>query len=146
MEYSQGKTGRVFLLRFDHGDDLLEEMKDLARKENIRAATISLLGAVSSGDIVTGPAEEKIPPEPNEMSFSGGWEAVGTGTIVWKEDSPHVHLHTSFGKGNDTLMGCLRKNGKVFITVEAVVAEIADVEVKRKKDENTSIYLLDFSS
>ena len=146
MEYASGRTERVFLVRFDHGDDLLEEIKDLAEKENIRAASISLLGAVSRGDIVTGPVEEKIPPDPNKKSFSGGWETLGTGTITWKDDSPHVHLHTSFGKGTDTLTGCLREEGKVFVTVEAVVTEIAGINVTRKKDDSTRCDLLDFSS
>ncbi|MFZ5640493.1 MAG: hypothetical protein ACOY4Q_07360 [Bacillota bacterium] len=36
MKYQQGQIGRVFVARVEHGEDLLQEVKQLAEKENVR--------------------------------------------------------------------------------------------------------------
>ncbi|MGB2599427.1 MAG: DUF296 domain-containing protein [Candidatus Omnitrophota bacterium] len=144
MEYSRGSIGRIFLVKFEHGDNLLEEIKKLINKENISAATVSFIGALSGGDIVTGPKETKLPPEPNFMTFKDGREVIGFGTIIKKDGEPSVHVHSSLGRGEDVLTGCLRNNVEVFVTIEAVITELNDVNATRKEDEKTGINLLAF--
>jgi len=145
MKYSQGSIGRIFLVKFEHEDDLLGEIEELARKEDIACATIALLGALVKGDIVTGPEKVEVPATPNWMSFSDVWEVIGFGTITRGGDGKvKTHLHGSFGKGEKALTGCLRNGSDVFITVEAIVTELKDIPVTRKKDEKTGHELLTF--
>jgi predicted DNA-binding protein with PD1-like motif len=144
MKYSRGSIGRIFLVRFEHGDSLLEEIKKLANKESISAATINFIGALSSGDIVTGPKKTELPPEPNLMSFDEGREVIGFGTVIKKNEGVTVHVHSSLGRGGDVLTGCLRGDIDVFVTIEAVVTEVKDIKVSKKKDKRTGIELLEF--
>jgi len=49
MKYTKGTAGRVFLVRFEDEDILIEKLGDLARKEKIQAATLIFLGALKKG-------------------------------------------------------------------------------------------------
>jgi predicted DNA-binding protein with PD1-like motif len=143
MQYRQGSYGRIFLLKFEDRDDLLEEMKKLAIKEQIRTGTITLLGGLRSAGIVSGPMDPVIPPEPIWFSFNDGREVLGFGTLFWNDNEPAIHLHGAIGRGAESHVGCLRKDSSVFLVVEAVIAEITGIEAKRKLDERTGLVLLD---
>ena len=81
MEYTTGKIGRVFLVKFKDDDILIDELSRFAKKERIKAATFVFIGALKKGDMVTGPKKPVIPPEPNWVSFKNAWEVMGIGTI-----------------------------------------------------------------
>ncbi len=142
MQYKQGSIGRVFLVKFEHGDDLLEKLKDLASKEGISLATVTFLGALSAGDIAAGPRELSLPAVPTGVSFSDGREVLGFGIITAEEGRAQAHIHATFGKGEKALTGCMRKNCGVFVTVEAVIAEILGVKTSRRRDNETGCDLL----
>jgi uncharacterized protein len=142
VKYTQGRIGRIFVLKFDNEDILLREMECFSRKENVRSAVMVFLGALKQGDLATGPKKPVIPPEPNWQSFRGGWEAMGVGTIFTNKTGPQIHIHTSMGKKAKTLTGCVRKASKVFLVVEAVVFELKGVGASKKIDPKTGINLL----
>ncbi|KJJ83414.1 protein containing DUF296 [Candidatus Omnitrophus magneticus] len=144
MEYSTGIMGRVFIVKFEHEEDVLLKIEELAKKEHIKFATIVLLGALQSADIVSGPIAPVIPPEPHWKTITGVSETVGFGNIILRTDgSIKSHIHVNFGNKNEVLTGCLRKNGKVFITIEAVITEII-TKVNRRIDPVTGIETLKF--
>ncbi len=142
MKYTKGSIGRVFLLKFNDGDIVINELVKLARKENIKSATILFIGALKKGDLVTGPKKPVIPPEPNWVKFAGGWEAMGIGTIFSNSSGPQVHIHTAMGKAKKAFTGCLRKESKVFLVVEAVVFELKGVKASKATDPKTGLNLL----
>lgn len=144
MQYKSGNIGRVLLVRFDHGDDILEKLKELSEKEDIHLATVTLLGALEEATIVCGPKKNEIPPEPVVLSFDDGREVLGIGTLIKRKGSIHPHIHGSFGKAQEALTGCMRKDCRTFITVEALITEIVGIGAQRKKDEKTGIELLSF--
>jgi uncharacterized protein len=146
MKYSQGDIGRVFIVNFEHGDDFLEELRSFVEKENISFATITFLGAVSGGDVVTGPKKRTLPAEPNMVALGDVRETVGFGTIVNGRSGPEIHVHASFGKSGEALTGCLRKNCKIFITIEALITEVCNASVVRALDEKIGHKILNFSN
>jgi len=79
MEYTKGSIGRIFLLKFEDDDILLDELRRLAKKEKIKNACFMFLGALKKGHLVTGPKKPVIPPDPNWLTFKDGWEAMGVG-------------------------------------------------------------------
>jgi predicted DNA-binding protein with PD1-like motif len=83
MEYRKGTIGRVFSVRFDEGDFFLEEFIQLIKKENIRAGWFHVLGGLREADVVTGPKEPTMPPEPVWSEVRGAREVLGTGTVFW---------------------------------------------------------------
>jgi predicted DNA-binding protein with PD1-like motif len=63
MEYTIGHVGRVVVARFQDHDDILAGLTDIARRENIRAAVIHLVGGVRQGAVVVGPQDDaQMPP------------------------------------------------------------------------------------
>ena len=142
MNYTKGKIGRVFLLKFNDDDVLLDELNRFANKEKLKTASLVFLGALKKGDLVTGPKKPVIPPEPNWTNFKDAWEVMGIGTIFANRSGPQIHIHTSMGKSTKTLTGCVRKKSKVFLVIEAVVFELKGIKATKAIDPKTGLNLL----
>lgn len=142
MKYTKGSIGRVFLIKFDDKDIFLKEIEKFARKEKIKAATMIFLGALREGDLVTGPKKTVIPPEPNWVKFKDGWEVFGMGTIFPNKKGPQIHIHGSLGKRKEVFTGCIRKESKVFLVIEAIVFELKGLKAAKDIDLATGLNLL----
>ncbi len=143
MRYSEGAFGRVFMVKFEDGDDLLEGLMQVASRENIRAATILLLGGIRSAGVVVGPREPVVPPDPVWKSLNDGRELIAFGTVFRKADGqPAVHLHGAMGRQGDTVLGCIRKETTAYLVIEAVIAEITGLSARRELDEKTGVVTL----
>ncbi len=142
MKYQQGSFGRVFMLRFDDKDDLLNEIKSVAIKEKIKAATITLLGGLRHAAVVSGTKEAVIPPDPMWIKVSDGREVLGFGTLFWKGEDPVIHLHGAVGRDRETIAGCIRSESIVYLVVEAVITEILGIDAVKALDEKTGLVML----
>jgi len=142
MQYTQGNIGRIFLLKFENNDILLDKLAEFVKKEKLKAATMVFIGALKKGDLVTGPKKPVIPPEPNKVYFSDGWEVMGIGTIFTNKIGPQIHIHSSMGKKQKVLTGCIRGKSKVFLVIEAVVFELKGVKATKEIDPRTGLNLL----
>jgi len=142
LHYTKGSLGKILLLKFEDDDILIKELDKLARKERLKAAAIIFLGALKKGDLVTGPKKPVIPPEPNWRKFKDGWEVMGIGTIFMNKSGPQIHIHTSMGKKSKTMTGCVRKDSKVFLVIEALVLELKGVKATKDIDPKTGLNLL----
>ena len=142
MRYTKGSIGRIFLLKFEDDDIVLNELDKFARYEKLKAAAFIFLGALKKGHIVTGPKKPVIPPEPNWKKFKDGWEVMGIGTIFTNKKGPQIHIHTSMGKKEKVITGCVRKDSKVFLVIEAIVFELKGVKATKAIDPQTGLNLL----
>ena len=142
MKYTKGTIGRVFLLKFENDDVLIESLSGFVKQERIKAATMIFIGALRKGDLVTGPKKPVIPPEPNKVVFKDGWEVMGIGTIFTNSKGPQIHIHASMGKKNKVLTGCVRGKSKVFLVIEAVVLELKGIKASKDIDPKTGLNLL----
>jgi hypothetical protein len=141
MQYSEGRLGRVFVVRIDDGEDFLAVMHEFVRNKAVRTGTILFLGALSQGRMVTGPEQLAVPPEPHYVMFEGGWEMVGIGTICTGDDGPAIHYHASVGRAGHALTGCLREKAVTYIVAEAIVLEFTGLDIRREFDEKTKVSL-----
>ena len=142
MKYTQGKIGRIFVLKFDDGDVLLEKLGAFVKKEKLKAATMIFIGALKKGDLVTGPKKPVIPPLPNKIIFKNAWEVLGIGTIFTNSKGPQIHIHSAMGKKLKTLTGCVRGKTEEFLVIEAVVFELKGVKATKDIDIRTGLNLL----
>lgn len=131
MEYRVGQIGRVFTVRMDHGEDLLESLKTLVDAENIQAATFVLLGAIESGNLVAGPKKNERPPNKMWTGFEDAHEIVGIGNLFRENGAPMIHLHAGLGRAGDGKIGCVRKENQIFMVIEAFVFELTGFEAER---------------
>lgn len=143
MKYQQGNIGRVFVAKIEHGEDFIGEIKKLAVQENIRSATLFMIGALKSASVVVGPQEPVLPPTPMWRDFDNSRELVGVGTLFWDGDEPLLHAHGVFGKGDVSLMGCIRKDTEVFLLLEVIIFELTGVNAVRQFNETLGLKALD---
>jgi len=142
MKFTKGTIGRIFILKFENEDVLIDELSKFVKNEKIKAATMVFIGALKEGDLVTGPKKPVIPPDANKVYFEDGWESMGIGTIFTNKSGPQIHIHSSMGKKLKTLTGCVRGKSKVFLVIEAVIFELKGVNATKSVDPKTGLNLL----
>ncbi|HIJ60590.1 MAG TPA: DNA-binding protein [Nitrospirae bacterium] len=143
MNYQVGEQGRVVVVRFEDDDKILEGLQEIAKKENIRAGVIFVLGGIKQGRFVVGPEkDDEMPPKPMWRDITESNEMVASGTVFWQGDEPKIHLHCAFGKRDDVKMGCLREDTKTFLVLEAIIMEIRNVNAVREYDPSKKLSLL----
>ncbi len=144
MEYRTGNQGKIIVAKFDDGDDVLSGISDIVKKEKIRCAFFTLVGGMKGGSFVVGPQDETMPPKPMWRDLKESHEIFGNGTIFWEGDTPKIHFHGSYSKGDSVRAGCLRKDSQAFLITEAVIVEIQGIDAKRELDEKVGLPLLKF--
>ncbi|MEW6001953.1 MAG: DUF296 domain-containing protein [Nitrospirota bacterium] len=142
MKYQIGKTGWVIVARFEDGEDVLGNIVNIAKKENIRDAVFNLIGGLRKGRIVVGPEKEELPPKPIWREMKESHEILGLGTIFWEKDEPKVHFHGAFGKKDFVRVGCLREIAETFLVLEAIILEIEGINAQREFDPISGLTLL----
>lgn len=142
MRYQVGRTGRVVVARFEDREDVLGNLTDIARKEEIKSAVFYLIGGMREGRIVVGPEKEELPPKPVWKELKESHEIVGIGTIFPQEGEPKIHFHGAFGKKNMVKVGCLREMSETFLVLEAIIMEIEGVNASRELDPVSGVALL----
>ena len=145
MQASEGKLGRVFVLRLDDGDVIPECIEGFAADRDIRLAQVVLLGGLGSGDVVSGPRTSQMPPRAMLLPVDGVHEVLGAGLLAPDESGkPILHIHGALGRAGTTLTGCLREGVQTWFMVEAVVTEIVDDHTRRMPDAASDLSLLSF--
>jgi uncharacterized protein len=142
MKYQAGGVGRCIVARFEDGDPILDSLINIAKKEEIRAAIVYLIGGITEATIVVGPDKEELPPNPVWRTLTESHEAAAIGTIFWEEDEPKVHIHGSYGKRDMVKVGCLRDKANTFLVLEAIILEITGVKAVRELDPKSNMVLL----
>ncbi len=142
MDYGIGKIGRTVVARLYEGEDIYAEIEGLAEKENIRCATVLLVGGMRKGKVVVGPVNPTGPIEPNFVEFDDAREIAGVGTIFFDGEGPKMHMHAAIGRGSETFAGCPRGGASVFCVLEAVITEITDIDATRALDPEIGLKLL----
>ena len=142
MQYQIGKPGRIVVVRFSDGDDVLVGIAQICRSEDIRAACFNVVGGMKGGRYVVGPETEEMPPIPVWRELQESHEAVGFGSVFWDKQQPKVHFHGAYGKWDSVKAGCLREGSEAFLVLEVVITEILDVDIVRELDPASNMVLM----
>ena len=143
VQVTEGKVGRVILVRIDHGEDLFLTLTRVAEERGIRHGAVQIFGAVASGTLVSGPEKPVLPPVTHEETFHGGWDLLGIGSIYPCGAGVKLHLHVSEGRHRTVFTGCLRA-AEVYIIIEAMIMELIGISGEITHDPKTGIALPDF--
>lgn len=139
MEYR--KFGNTLVVRIDKGEEILESVKVLAEKENIKLASIQALGAIN--DFTVGVLDTAT-RQYRSNSFTGAYEIVSlTGTINTKNDAFYCHLHLSAGNDKGEVFGGHLNRAVVSATCEMIVTLI-DGRVDREFSDEIGLNLFKF--
>lgn len=134
MKYSEGKIGRVFVVRLEDGDTMPEAIESFARENNVRRAMCILIGGIKAGRIVVGPDNsQSIPIIPMIFGLEGVHEICALGTIFPDGDAkPRLHMHATLGRAGKTISGCIRPGIEVWKLGEVIVLEIVNNNAHRE--------------
>ncbi len=133
MKSSEGKLGRVFVLRLEDGDVVPECIEAFCAEKKIKCGQAVLIGGIGGGQIVSGPRfSDKMPPDPMLLPVDGAHEVVGVGIIAPdKKGKPVLHIHAALGRAGHTLTGCLRPGVTTWLIGEAIIYEITGTNARR---------------
>ncbi len=148
MEYTEADLGRIFVLRLHQNEILHEEIEKFAKDKQIQSALCFFLGgAEDQSKIVVGPEDGKVAvPNPMLTLLKGVHESFGVGTIfTTDEGAPMLHMHSSFGRKDKAITGCVRKGVEVWLIGEVVIIELKGGSAKRRKDEVSGFEVLETS-
>ena len=139
MEYR--KFDKTYIVRIDRGEEILEQVRELALKEGIRLASVQALGAVNEFTVgVFRPGEKRY----DANVFQGDYEIVSlTGTINTMDGGFYTHLHMSAGDETGHVFGGHLNRAVVSATCEMVV-RVVDGVVERRRDEEVGLNLFRF--
>lgn len=139
MEYK--RFNNTIVARVDKGEEILEKIKEIALKENIKLANINALGATNEFTVGLFNIDEKK-YYPN--NFKGNFEIVSlTGTINTMNDEFYSHIHMSAGNEKGEVFGGHLNKAVVSATCEMII-NIIDGKVDRYFDEEIGLNLLKF--
>lgn len=140
MEYR--KFDSTIIARIDKGEEILEKVKKIALKENIKLASISALGAVNDFTVGVFKTDEK---KYYSNSFQGYFEITSlTGTINTMNGEFYTHIHMSAGNEKGEVFGGHLNRAVVSATCEMVIT-IIDGSVDRYFDEEIGLNLFKFN-
>ena len=145
MRTTEGKLGRVFVIRLENGDMLPKCIERFAAEKGISVGHAILVGGIGGGQIVVGPRHsEEMPPEPMLLPVDGAHEVLGVGVLAPDEDGrPVLHMHAALGRSGNTMAGCIRPGVSTWVVGEVILYEILSAKVARLKDRRTGFSLLE---
>ena len=131
---------KVSLVRFTHGADLLEELTAACADYRVKAASVELIGSVSS--LVLGYYDQDR-QEYESRSYDGKWEiASAVGNISVLNEEPSVHLHVvASGEDGRCVGGHLMPGCTVFAAEGAITALKGHAPPERELDGATGLKL-----
>ena len=139
MEYR--RFGNTVVARIDRGEEILEQIKNIALAEKISLASVSALGAADDFTVGLYKIGEK---KYYSNQFRGNFEIVSlTGTINTMNGEFYTHIHMSAGNEKGEVFGGHLSRAVVNATCEMVI-NIIDGSVDRIREEQTGLNLLSF--
>ena len=139
MDYR--RFGDTLLVRIDRGEEILEQVKTVALKENIQLASVQALGALGSFTVGVYKVDEK---KYYANSFEGSFEIVSlTGTIDTMNGEFYTHLHLSAGNDRGEVFGGHLNRAIISATAEIQI-QVIDGEIVREFSQEIGLNLFKF--
>ncbi|HUL23504.1 MAG TPA: PPC domain-containing DNA-binding protein [Thermodesulfobacteriota bacterium] len=144
MKASEGRVGRAFVIRLEHGDVIPDCIERFAEEKKILVGQVMLIGGIGEGQVVVGPRRSnEMPAEPMLVPVDGAHEMMGVGVIAPdKTGKPVLHVHGSLGRSGKATTGCLRPGVSTWTVGEVIICEILGATAVRELDEKTKFDLL----
>ncbi len=146
MQYSEGRIGRVFAIRLEHGERMPDVLEAFAAEKGVKSGVAIMVGGADEGSrFVVGPEDgQTMPPVPMVNTLSGVHEVAAVGTLFPDEQGqPILHMHAAFGRGDLTQSGCIREGIVTWQVLEIVLIETVGLDATRRPDAETGFSLLE---
>jgi uncharacterized protein len=132
-------AGRVFVGRLGTGGDLVEEIERFCASREIRAAWVSVIGAVRRAAFAYYRQEEA---RYLALGSETHHEITGfVGNVSMRDGRPFLHAHATFCDMEGAAIGGHLLPGCEIFAGEVTIREMVGVELERTPDEVTGLAL-----
>ena len=139
MDYR--RFGDTLVIRLDPDEEIIENLRAIAEKEQIKLASVEALGAIN--DFTVG-VFDTVEKKYYSNRFQGAYEIVSlTGTITTKDGAFYQHLHMSAGESSGAVFGGHLSRAVVSATCEMIV-RVIDGRVERVLNPDIGLNLFRF--
>lgn len=139
MEYK--KYGNVIAVKMLPGDEVMDVVKTVALKENIKCAKIEAIGATNEFTIGAYNVPER---KYYKSDFKGSWEIVSLlGNITTQNGEFYLHLHMCAADEEGKAVGGHLNKAVIGVTCEMFITLI-DGNIDRMVDETTGMNVFKF--
>ena len=139
MKHRDLLPGRQFLGRVEKGEDMLEAFTGFARREQIRLATITGIGALQKARISMYDQEKK---SYNVMEINEETELTALlGNLSLKDGEIFCHLHATLTDADGKAWGGHVCEGCIVFALEFEIRELMGEDFHRMPDEETGLTL-----
>lgn len=139
MDYR--RSGNTYIIRMDRGEEVIEKLTEVIRKEDIRLAHVEAIGAC---DYIKVGLYDVIEQKYHSKEFSGPMEITSLlGNITRKDGEPYIHLHINAGDEDCHVVGGHLNVCRIAATCEMFVT-VLDGEVGRVIDERIGLNVFKF--
>lgn len=140
MEYfSTDKLGRVFIVRLDPGDYVLESIKELVIREKIRDAIV--ISAVGTLDECTFHMVTTTSYPPKEYFRHWENEPLELASIAGIIAEGKPHLHAIVSDSEKAYAGHLEEGCRTLYLAEIAILEVKGLDLTRIHDEKNILRL-----
>jgi len=135
----EAHAGRAFVGRLDTGDDLVAEIEAFCAERDVRAAWVSVVGAVRRAAFAYYEQDER---RYLELGSDTHHEITGfVGNVSLRDGRPFLHAHATFCDRDGSAVGGHLLRGCEVWAAEITIREMTDVELIRTPDELTGLAL-----
>jgi len=129
---------KSYALIFELGDEVISGLTAFARREQIRAAHFTGIGAFSAATLAYFDWEKK---DYVDLPVSEQVELlILTGDIAWRENEPIAHVHVVLGRRDGSTRGGHLRRGVVRPTLEVSFSQAGALE--RRYDPESGLALI----
>ena len=130
---------RTFVVVFDHGDAVLENLLAFAREHRLSAAEFTGIGAFSAAVLGYFDWQKK---DYQRIPVDEQVEVLNlTGNIALADGEPKLHPHVVVGKADGTAHGGHLLEAHVRPTLEVIITE-SPAHLQRRSDPETGLALI----
>lgn len=134
------KIQSAYVIRLEKSEKIIERLLEFCEKEKVRAGYFNGLGAVSEAELGYFNAGKK---EYSWQKLSGQYEITSfQGNISEMSGKSYIHAHIVIGDSRFGSWSGHLKEAVVDPTCEIFLTKL-DTAIRRKKDEETGLNLLD---
>jgi len=135
------RFNNTVVVRIDKGEEILENIKRVCEKENIKLANINALGAINNFEVGLFDIDEK---KYYSKEYTGNFEIVSlTGSVTTKDGQIYMHIHLSAGDKENKVYGGHLNKAIVSATCEMFI-QVIDGAVERQFNEEIGLNLFKF--
>lgn len=132
------KSGSKYIVRIDKGEEIIEQIKKICIDNNIKAGSITGLGATDRVKVGLFNTTNK---EYISKELAGGFEITSLiGNISKMNNEVYLHMHINVSDENLNVYGGHLNHCYISATCELVIDEI-DIDVDRKFNEDIGLNL-----